>query len=460
MLTDTRTRVVRNAPFEPRNPSFGRAENEKGNPVSGRPFRFTYSNVTSTLALFIALGGTSYAALAVTGDDVVDRSLDGRDIGGQSIRGWHVRDRSIGGVDIKRDALSTEEVRDRSLTGADLARPLLRQVKAADQGPEGEPGPQGAEGPKGEPGETGPKGDTGLAGPAGEIGPKGDTGPTGPAGQIGPKGDTGPTGPGGPQGEPGPPGPSHVNSPSATGVESHAASFSFDGNRRVSLGQQPTTDFTTCCYTPGGGFVQVESGDGRKTQLTHYGFGSSIRALGPGSGIFEFFLGDPNTAAQPQLSVRNGGNGVGASVQARNGGDTSGLVVDFGNASRPSLHIEDDGRVPNAVLGIENPQPGGSIALATKPGGSWVDQLTIDNGGLVTIRGDTRLGDSSLDSVVFHGTTDPWATGLQGADPGPLDADLTELDTATPGQVADLINANRRVLNSLRTTLLAHGLIR
>ena len=47
--------------------------------------RLTYSNVTATLALFIALGGSSYAAVKITGRDVANRSLTGKDIKKRSV---------------------------------------------------------------------------------------------------------------------------------------------------------------------------------------------------------------------------------------------------------------------------------------------------------------------------------------------------------------------------------------
>ena len=83
------------------------------------------------------------------------------------------------------------------------------------QGPKGDPGAPGLQGPRGEPGAAGPqgaKGDTGPIGPKGEIGPVGLTGATGPAGAVGapgPKGDTGAAGAvgaAGPRGDPGPQG--------------------------------------------------------------------------------------------------------------------------------------------------------------------------------------------------------------------------------------------------------------
>jgi hypothetical protein len=45
----------------------------------------TYSNVIATFALFIALGGTSYAAIKITGRNVTNGSLTGKDIKKRSV---------------------------------------------------------------------------------------------------------------------------------------------------------------------------------------------------------------------------------------------------------------------------------------------------------------------------------------------------------------------------------------
>lgn len=82
-----------------------------------------------------------------------------------------------------------------------------------EQGPQGEPGiqgPQGEVGPAGPQGETGPAGKDGVDGAPGPKGDKGDIGPQGPAGEQGPQGIQGPQGEQGPkgdQGEVGPQGP-------------------------------------------------------------------------------------------------------------------------------------------------------------------------------------------------------------------------------------------------------------
>jgi hypothetical protein len=47
--------------------------------------RLNYANVTATLALFVALGGSSYAALKITGRNVVNGSLTGKDIKKRSV---------------------------------------------------------------------------------------------------------------------------------------------------------------------------------------------------------------------------------------------------------------------------------------------------------------------------------------------------------------------------------------
>ena len=101
-----------------------------------------YANVTATLALFVALGGVSYAAVTVTGKNVKNSSLTGAD----------VRNNSLTGSDVK------------GLGPADFASGVL---------------PAGAQGP---PGPPGPKGDTGATGASGTNGTNGTNGAPGVSG--------------------------------------------------------------------------------------------------------------------------------------------------------------------------------------------------------------------------------------------------------------------------------------
>jgi hypothetical protein len=106
--------------------------------VSGRVrSKLTYANVTATLALFVALGGSSYAAIQITGRNVKDSSL------------------------------TTKDVKNRSLLKADFKPGQL---------------PAGAQGLQGLQGFQGPKGDQGTAGQNGADGAPGQDGADGAPG--------------------------------------------------------------------------------------------------------------------------------------------------------------------------------------------------------------------------------------------------------------------------------------
>jgi hypothetical protein len=57
------------------------------------------------LALFIALGGTSYAVLRVDSHDIVDNSVRSKDIRNQTLRGTDLRRNGIGGGAVKERTL-------------------------------------------------------------------------------------------------------------------------------------------------------------------------------------------------------------------------------------------------------------------------------------------------------------------------------------------------------------------
>jgi hypothetical protein len=78
----------------------------------------TYANVMATLAVFIALGGSSYAALTITGRDVKDRSLTHRDLKRNTLGGSRIKEARLGKVRSARNA-------DR-LNGLSAARLLVR----------------------------------------------------------------------------------------------------------------------------------------------------------------------------------------------------------------------------------------------------------------------------------------------------------------------------------------------
>jgi hypothetical protein len=87
--------------------------------------QLTYANVVATLALFLALGGSSYAVTQLTGKNIKDSSLTTKD----------VKNRSLLKRDFKLGQL-----------------PAGSQGLKGDKGDKGEPGVNGADGVDGAPG--------------------------------------------------------------------------------------------------------------------------------------------------------------------------------------------------------------------------------------------------------------------------------------------------------------------
>jgi Collagen triple helix repeat (20 copies) len=94
---------------------------------------------------------------------------------------------TVTGANIKDGTITGRDVKNRALGTNDLSSKALRSLASG-------PGSQGAPGPKGDKGAPGARG---PAGPRGPVGPLGLPGATGPAGQAGPQGPPGPTGPSG-----------------------------------------------------------------------------------------------------------------------------------------------------------------------------------------------------------------------------------------------------------------------
>jgi hypothetical protein len=90
--------------------------------------RLSYANVTATLALFIALGGTSYAVATLPRDSVGPKQL---------------RTNSVGGPEIRKQAVRSSDIGDRSVRLRDIAK----STRDALQGQVGPAGPQGPAGP-------------------------------------------------------------------------------------------------------------------------------------------------------------------------------------------------------------------------------------------------------------------------------------------------------------------------
>ena len=103
---------------------------------------FSFANVVACLALFVALGGASYAATQLPKN-------------------------SVGTEQIKKEAVTSAKVRNGSLLAADFESGQIiagPKGQASERGPQGEPGPKGDRGPQGEQGVQGARGDAGPRG--------------------------------------------------------------------------------------------------------------------------------------------------------------------------------------------------------------------------------------------------------------------------------------------------------
>ena len=66
--------------------------------------RLTYANVMSTLAVFIALGGSSYAAVKINGSSIKNRSIAGKKLRHNTLTGRQIRESRLGRVPYARNA--------------------------------------------------------------------------------------------------------------------------------------------------------------------------------------------------------------------------------------------------------------------------------------------------------------------------------------------------------------------
>jgi hypothetical protein len=66
--------------------------------------KLTYANVMATIAVLLSFGGTSYAALQLTGRDIRDGSVTGRDLKLNSLGGKPIKESRLGLVPRARNA--------------------------------------------------------------------------------------------------------------------------------------------------------------------------------------------------------------------------------------------------------------------------------------------------------------------------------------------------------------------
>jgi hypothetical protein len=77
--------------------------------------RLTYANVVATLALFLALGGASYAAIRVGSGSIVNNSVRTQDLRNNDVRSRDIRNGAILGRDVGANQLGSDQVKESAL---------------------------------------------------------------------------------------------------------------------------------------------------------------------------------------------------------------------------------------------------------------------------------------------------------------------------------------------------------
>ena len=83
------------------------------------------------LALFVALGGSSYAALHVGSAQIVNNSVRSKDIRNNDVRSKDIRNNDIRGKDIRNSTIQGKDVALDTLTGLDVKESTLGTVPLA-----------------------------------------------------------------------------------------------------------------------------------------------------------------------------------------------------------------------------------------------------------------------------------------------------------------------------------------
>jgi len=138
--------------------------------------RLTSAHLIALLALFVALGGTSYAAVKITNGQLTNNSISGAKLANGSIPSTKLRNNSIPGFKLRNGAVSSAKL----ASGLLMSNGSGGSTLSAQSGTGGTSGASGARGPQG------PTGQRGLTGSAGKDGANGKDGSAGATGASGP----------------------------------------------------------------------------------------------------------------------------------------------------------------------------------------------------------------------------------------------------------------------------------
>jgi hypothetical protein len=95
--------------------------------------RFTSAHAISLVALFIAIGGTAWAAATINSGDVINDSLKSKDLkDGKGVKGADVVDASLGTADLGDNSITSAKVDAGAIGTSDLADNAVTSAKILD----------------------------------------------------------------------------------------------------------------------------------------------------------------------------------------------------------------------------------------------------------------------------------------------------------------------------------------
>jgi hypothetical protein len=96
--------------------------------------RLTYANVTATIALFVALGGTAYAVDTVGSADIIDESILSQDVKDGEVRTSDLADLGVTNAKLAADAVTTLKLANGAVTALKLGANAVTSPAVRDFG--------------------------------------------------------------------------------------------------------------------------------------------------------------------------------------------------------------------------------------------------------------------------------------------------------------------------------------
>ncbi len=105
--------------------------------MHGRARDHIRANVVGYLALFVALGGSAYAANTIGSADIIDGEVKSADIGNGEVKSADIGDGEVKSADLVENVVGSNKIADRQVKNADLSIGASSSNTIADGGIEG-----------------------------------------------------------------------------------------------------------------------------------------------------------------------------------------------------------------------------------------------------------------------------------------------------------------------------------